>query len=224
MQDSKGSGVFDAWAVALALGLALGSPAGRAAPLAADIAHADRAPTGIVTGTWQHHKASFSYFGVATLYTCDGLEGQVGNILRHLGARRDVHVSARGCPGPDTPSHTAWVEADFYTLVPVAGAAGPGTVDARWTPVEVTTRHPYFMGTGDCELIQEMKDFITQNFSLRDVEYRAECDPRQYTQDAFSIKGQALTLLPAQSHAAIIGPLTGQPMTGRPVTGPPVTG
>jgi hypothetical protein len=69
-----------------------------------------------------------------------------------------------------------------------------------------------------------MKNLITQNFSLRDVEYHAECVPRQYIQDAFSIKGQALTLLPAQSHAAIIGPMTGQPMTGRPVTGPPVTG
>ena len=39
--------------------------------------------------------------------------------------------------------------------------------------MEVTTRRPYFMRNGDCELIQEMKDLITQNFSLRDVAYRA---------------------------------------------------
>jgi hypothetical protein len=193
MQDNKGPRLFSAWAMALAFGLAFGSPAGRAAPQAA----APPTDTDIVTGTWQHHKATFNYFGVTTLYTCDGLEGQVGQILRHLGARRDVHVSARGCPGPyNTPSHTAWVEADFYTLAPVAGVAGPGAVDARWTPVEVTTQHPYFMGQGDCELIQEMKDLITQNFSLRGIEYRADCVPRQYIQDSFSIKGQALTVLP----------------------------
>jgi hypothetical protein len=204
MKHNKGSGVFGAWAMALVLGLAFGSPASRAAPPAADVAQTETAPTNIVMGTWQHHKASFSYVGVTTLYTCPGLEGQVGGILRHLGARRDVHVSARGCPGPyNTPSYTALVEADFYTLAPVTGAAGPGTVDARWTPVEVTTRRPYFMGQGDCELIEEMKDFIIQNFSLRDVEYRTDCVPRQYRQDPFSIKGQALTLLPPQSHAAI---------------------
>jgi hypothetical protein len=200
MPHGKGSRALSVWAMALALGLAFESPASRAAPQAADAPPAD-----IVTGTWQHHKATFNYFGITTLYTCDGLEGQVGQILRHLGARRDVHVSARGCPGTDnTPSHTAWVQADFYTLAPVAGAAGPGTVDARWTPVEVTTRHPYFMGDGDCELIQEMKDLITQNFSLRDIQYRAECVPHQYIQDSFSIKGQALTA---------------QPPAGRPVAG-----
>ncbi len=28
-------------------------------------------------------------------------------------------------------------------------------------------RRPSFMGDGDCELVQEMKDFITKNFTLR---------------------------------------------------------
>ena len=191
MQNSQRPGVFGAWTMTLALALAVGSPAGRAAPQAADAP-----PAGIVTGTWQHHKATFSSYGVTTLYTCDGLEGQVGQILRHLGARKDVQVSARGCPGPYTPSQTAWVDADFYTLAPAAGASGPGTVDARWTPVEVTIQRPSFMGQGDCELIQEMKDLITQNFSLRGIEYRTECVPHEYIQDSFSIKGQALTVLP----------------------------
>jgi hypothetical protein len=189
MKHGKGPRAFSTWAAALVLGLAFGAPVTRAAPQAADAPSSD-----IVTGTWQHHKATFSYFGVTTLYTCDGLEGQVGQILRHLGARKDVSVSARGCPGPYTPSHTAWVDADFYTLVPVA--AGPGTVEARWTPVEVTTQRPSFMGQGDCELIQEMKDLITRSFSLRDIEYRTECVPHEYIQDSFSIKGQALTVLP----------------------------
>ena len=215
MQHSSGLRVSLSWAAGLIMGVALASPPTRAAPQTADTPPAD-----IVTGAWQHHKASFTYFGVTTLYSCDGLEGQVGQILRHLGARKDVHVTAHGCPGASyTPSHSASVNADFYTLAPVAGATGPGTVDARWTPVEVTTRRPYFMRNGDCELIQDMKDLITQNFSLRDVDYRAECVPRQYTQDSFSIKGEALTVLQPQSPAALIRPMMDRPMAGRPEAG-----
>ena len=216
MQHSNGLRVTLFWAAALTAGLTLLSPASRAAPQTADTRPAAATPASdIVTGAWQHRKASFNYFGVTTLYSCDGLEGQVAQLLRHLGARRDVHVSAHGCPGPSyTPSHYVAVDADFYTLAPVAGAQGPDTVAARWTPVEVTTRRPYFISQGDCELIQEMKDFITKNFSLRDVDYRTECVPREYIEDSFSIKGQALKALQPQSHAAI-----GRPMTGRPVAG-----
>ena len=100
MQHSSGLRVSLSWAAGLIMGVALASPPTRAAPQTADTPPAD-----VVTGAWQHHKASFTYFGVTTLYSCDGLEGQVGQILRHLGARKDVHVSAHGCPGASyTPS------------------------------------------------------------------------------------------------------------------------
>jgi hypothetical protein len=56
----------------------------------------------------------------------------------------------------------------------------------------VTPRRPNFMGDGDCELVQGMKDLITKNFSLRDVQYRTDCFPRQITLDGFAVKGQAL--------------------------------
>jgi hypothetical protein len=161
---------------------------------------ADRAPTDVVTSTWQHHKVTFSYFGFTSLYTCDGLEDHVRQILLHLGARRDVHVSASGCPGPyNTPSNSAWVAADFYALTPVADAGGSDTVSARWTPLEVTPRRPSLMGDGDCELIQEMKDLIIKNFSLRDIEYRTSCVPYQLFVDGFAVKGQILRALPLKS-------------------------
>ena len=57
------------------------------------------------------------------------------------------------------------------------------------------------------------------NFSLRDVEYRTECVPRRPTVEPFSIKGQALTVLQPQSHAALIRPMTGRLMMGRPAAG-----
>jgi hypothetical protein len=184
-------------AVALLGGLWCWSPSTHAA-----VPTADTPRTDIVTSAWQHHKVMFSYFGFTSLYTCDGLEDQVRRILLHLGARKDVTVRASGCPGPDnTPSHSAWVDADFYTLVPAADASGAGAVNARWTPLEVTPRRPSFMGGGDCELIQEMKDLVTKNFSLRDVEYRTDCVPHEVTLDAFAVKGQALKAVPPNANA-----------------------
>ncbi len=168
-------------------------------------AAADVAVAGdIVAGTWQRHQVTFSYYGVTSLYTCSGLEDQVRQILLHIGARKDLNVTASGCPGPfGTPSHTAWVKADFYTLAQSPDAGGADSVKARWTPLEVTPRRPGFMGQGDCELIQGMKNLITQNFSLRDVEYRTSCFPHDLATDGFAVKGQALRVLPPPSGAAI---------------------
>jgi hypothetical protein len=180
------------WGAAAALGgLSCGLPLGCAAAEAAA-----PPPTDIVTGAWQHHKVTFSYFGFTALYTCDGLEDHVRQILLHLGARKDVTVSATGCPGPyNTPSPTAWVVADFYALAP-ADTDRSDTVQAHWTSLEVTPRRPSFIGDGDCELIQEMKDVITKNFSLRNIEYRTNCVPNQLLLDGFAVKGQALRAIP----------------------------
>ncbi len=183
-------------AIAVLGGLYLtGAPPSRAADENAHTPAAD-----VVTGAWQHHKATFSYIGYTSHYTCDGLEERVRAILLHLGARKDAKVVASGCPGPiGTPSRSASVDADFYALAPVDDAGGSDTIKARWTALEVTPKRPKFMGDGDCELIQAMKDLITKNFSLRDIEYRTDCVPHQLMMDGFAVKGQALRALPVKS-------------------------
>jgi hypothetical protein len=186
--------------VAVLGSLACGTLAGAAA--ATPATGTVTAPAEMVTGVWQHHKVTFSYFGITSLFTCDGLEDQVRQILLHLGARRDAKVRASGCPGPyNTPSRSAWVDADFYSLAPAADTKRADTVKASWTPLEVTARRPDFMGDGDCELIQAMKDLITKNFTLRDVEYRANCVPHEQWMDSFAVKGQALRAVPLKSNA-----------------------
>jgi hypothetical protein len=165
-------------------------------------AAADNTPPAgdIVSGAWQHHKLTFSYVGFTSLYTCDGLEAHVRQILMHLGARKDLTVSATGCPGPfNTPSRSAFVNVDFFSLAPAE--PGSDTVQARWTAVEVTSRRPDFMGAGDCELIQNMKDLITQNFSMRDLKYRTDCFPHEVSMDGFAVRGQALRALPSPASA-----------------------
>ena len=160
------------------------------------------APADVLSSEWQHRQLTFAYSGFTTLYTCDGLEDHVRQILLYLGARKDLKVRATGCPGPfNSPSRTAFVNVDFYALVPAAGRPAPGspaaaTLNGHWTPLELTPRRPNFMGDGDCELMQGMKDFITKNFTLRAVEYRTSCFPNEVTLDGFSVKGQALRALP----------------------------
>jgi hypothetical protein len=150
----------------------------------------------IVTGAWQHHHVNFSYYGITALYSCDGLESNVRSILLHLGARKDAKVRANGCPnGPSVPGRTAIVDADFYTLAPASDSTE--TVQAQWVPVIVSPTRPYFMGHGDCELIDEMKDLISKNFSLRDLNYRTDCIPHEVNIDDFSVKAQVLKALPA---------------------------
>jgi hypothetical protein len=165
------------------------------------VSAAEDSPAGgtVVTGTWVHRHANFTYWGVTALYSCDGLEENIRSLLVHLGARKDdVKVNARGCPrGPSVPSHTSIIELDFYSLAPSTDANAANAVQARWDPVLVNTTHPYFMGRGDCELVQELKDILSKNFSFRDLNYRTDCVPYQEYPDPFSIKAEALKPLPA---------------------------
>jgi hypothetical protein len=170
-------------AAAVLGGLAVGSPS--------------TAPGEVVSSQWQHHKVKFNYVGFTTLYTCDGLEDHVRQILVHLGARKDISVRASGCPGPaNTPSHDALVDADFYALAPATDANASDRVQGHWTALEVTPARPNFMGDGDCELMQGMKPVITQNFTLRNIEYHTDCFPHEITLNGFSLKGQALRPMP----------------------------
>ena len=157
----------------------------------------------VVAGTWEHHQARFSYFGITTLYSCDGLEDNTRALLVHLGARQDAKVMALGCPhGSSVPGRNAIVDVDFYSLSPSADANAANTVPAQWTAVQVNPTHPHVMGRGDCELVGELKDLISKNFSLRDLNYRTDCVPHQLTLDDFSVKAQALKPLPAAVAAA----------------------
>jgi hypothetical protein len=196
MQRSKSFSAFVVAGLAALAGLSLGT--------AASAATAAEPSGGVVTGAWQHRHVNFSYYGITTLYSCDGLENNIRSLLLHLGARKDAKVSASGCPnGPSVPGHNAIIDIDFYTLSPSSDATD--TVQAQWMPVLVSPRHPYFMSGGDCELINEMKDLISKNFSLREMNYRTDCVPHEVNIEDFSIKAQALKELPARQSKAAKG-------------------
>jgi hypothetical protein len=149
--------------------------------------------TGNEASTWQHHQVKLNYFGFTSAYSCDGLEGKVGMILKYFGAR-DPKVQANGCPrGPNSISHSAWIDVQFDTLAAAAADAPPAAiVQARWTPIQLNAQHPFFMGGGDCELIDAMKPMLIANFSLRNLSYRAACTPHEITLLDFKVDGEVL--------------------------------
>jgi hypothetical protein len=165
---------------------------------------ADAAPGAPVAGTWQLHKDKFDYYGLTSLFSCSSLEDHVKDILIHFGARKDAHVYANGCPGGNlTPSHFANVRAEFYTLAPAEDASAPGVVSAQWTALEMSPRHPFFIGDGDCELVHDMKDFLSKNFSLRDVTYKTGCVPYELSMNGFSVTAEALKAVPQAKVSAL---------------------
>jgi hypothetical protein len=172
------------------------------------VASANDEPAGgpVVAGTWEHRHASFHYDGITSLYSCAGLETNIRALLQHLGARKDLAVHAYGCPGGyNQPGRTAIVDVDFYSLSPSADASAANSVQARWTPVTVSANHPNSIGDGDCELIHEMKDILSKNFSLRDLNYRTDCRPREVNVNDFSVKAEILKPLPATVASAAQG-------------------
>lgn len=157
----------------------------------------------VVGGVWQPHKARISYFGITSIFTCSGLEDHVREILVHLGARKDARVHASGCPGPDRPSPTAWIDAEFSTLAPTDNLQGPDVVKAYWAQREIGPRRPFFMGEGDCELVDQLEDTIKSSFALRDLQYRANCVPHQITLNGFQVKAEALVAVPEPKRASM---------------------
>jgi hypothetical protein len=146
---------------------------------------------------WQEHKGSIGYFGLTSTYTCTGMESKVRQILLALGARKDMSVSATPCGARDMPmGHAMTVNIRVFSLAPVdpaatvQGAAPP--IMASWSAVEINAQRPSFMGDGDCELIDQLHEFITKNFSAQNVNYRASCTPHQASAFSFAIHGEFL--------------------------------
>ncbi len=164
------------------------------------------APAASLSGAqWHPQTMKFTYNGITTLYTCDGLEDKVRVILLAFGARNDarndVKVRATGCDrGMNLPTRFAWVEANYSSLVPAAAdSAETGMVKGSWSPIEIAPNRPSFMGAGECELIESMRDALSKGFTLRNVQYRTSCIPHQVSLGSYAVSAEVLkTEVPAK--------------------------
>ena len=57
-----------------------------------------------VPAVWKEHQLSFNYSSSHAVYACKSLTGRVGDLLRAVGARDDIKVSANNCDDTLTPA------------------------------------------------------------------------------------------------------------------------
>jgi hypothetical protein len=149
-----------------------------------------------VATVWQSHKAGFDYIGLTSTYTCDGLESKVRQLLVYLGARKDLKVSANGCGPRDFPmGGIVRVDVEFQTLA-VAPDTAATPVHGYWAPLRVAAQRPTFIENGDCELVDQIHHLVTDNFSLRNLDYDAHCMPHDIYMDSFDVRGEVLRATP----------------------------
>jgi hypothetical protein len=142
---------------------------------------------------WRTQTLKFDYSGFTTRYTCDGLEDKVRDILLTFGARKGVKVRATGCSdGRDRPSKFAWVSAEFSSLVPATDPAAAGNVRSEWSKVQLAPSRPSFMGAGECELVEQMRDLLQKGFTLRNGDFRTSCVPHQVSVADYAVSAEVL--------------------------------
>jgi hypothetical protein len=144
-------------------------------------------------GVWVLHTYSFVHLGVTSTYSCSGLADKLTDLLRAAGARDDVKARPGGCAdGFSRPLKLARVDLTFHTLQPAggatpvasAGANPPGAsavtdnaVPATWRPVVIEPRTVRNLERGDCELVEEFRDWLLPSFTTRDVKDGLSCQP-----------------------------------------------
>lgn len=153
-------------------------------------------PTGASEpAVWQHHKELINYYGVTETYTCTGIEDKLRQVLLYFGARKEGLKVTPMCTNQLAPMHQVFVRVEFDSLAPassVGGSAGGEPVNAQWADLHVTPRDPLFRDRGECELFEHLKDVLTKDFAVRDVDYRTTCTPYSTTLQDYNITGQVL--------------------------------
>jgi hypothetical protein len=166
---------------------------GLASPALSVAAAAPTADSGTTAAEWHPQQFTLNYNGFTTLYSCDGLEDKVRQILLTFGARKDLNVRATGCSeGSTRPSRFAWVHAEFNTLAPASDPAPAAAVKSTWVKVQLEPNRPTYMGAGECEVVEQMKDMLQKGFKLRNAIYRTSCVPHQVSMADYSVTAEVL--------------------------------
>jgi len=152
-------------------------------------AAADQAP-----GVWQKHTYSFAFLGFTSTYSCDGLASKLKLLLIAAGARADAKASPGACASTfGRPDKFARAELTFYSLAP-ASAAKPGegpAVAGSWLPVAIADQHPYELGLGDCELVDQFRTSVLPLFTTRQIENHTTCIPHQESGSNIDLRFQS---------------------------------
>src|SRR5579872_1031448 len=124
------------------------------------------------SAVWTQKELTFVYQGFTTRYSCDGLRDKLRDVLLDLGARKkDLQIHATGCTSATgRPDPFPGIRAKISVLTPAAGSADEKPVAAHWQPLDLKLKNSYFVDSGECELVEQIKAHILPLFAVRKVE------------------------------------------------------
>jgi hypothetical protein len=144
-----------------------------------------------IAAQWQAYDLNFHYFGFSTYYSCTGMEGRLKEMLINLGADRDVRVSASGCFGSADISKL--VQAHIKVKMPAAQATSASdSFQAMTKTVNLKSNSNGGIGSGDCELLEQVRDQLLPALKLQVVDDGLHCIPGQVSIGAQTLQVKAL--------------------------------
>ena len=204
-------------AVVAALGLLVPVLAG-----AVDAAPPAEVKSPTVNAVWVEREFSFTYMGLGTYYSCDGLRNKIEYVLEAIGARKDPKVTVAcldtigietlpmarirvAVPAEATPELLRQLEDDQSRreLVGRVQGKGGGVVAAKaqfpaeLRVVEFDGRRGRRVEDGDCELLSQLLPQVLKPLGVRELPGSAlRCVPKQSQFGAVRLRLESLHALP----------------------------
>jgi hypothetical protein len=153
---------------------------------------------------WTDKELTFVYQGFTTRYSCDGLRDKMRGVLLDLGAdKKSLKVQQLGCSSPTgRPDPFPGVRVKMRVLQPAAdNTAAQQTVAAHWKPVDLKLRDSFTTDSGECELVEQIRQKVVPQFAVRNVDLRTDCIPHQASATRPSLKLEVLAPEDAQHPA-----------------------
>jgi hypothetical protein len=153
-----------------------------------------------VAADWVPRELDFSYAGVSTFYSCDGLERKLKWLLGTLGVRPGMTVSTY-CTHPlGGPSRLSGAHLKFSVLVPreegAASDAAAAPSMGEWRLVQWQAGKPGGLQEGDCELVEQFERQVLPAASTREHRDRVTCTPGTVSLGSFTVEFEVLVPLP----------------------------
>lgn len=154
------------------------------------------------SAVWSEKELTFVYQGFTTHYSCDGLRDKMRGVLLDLGAdEKTLKITQLGCTSlAGRPDPFPGVKAKMRVLEAVAGTADDKAVPAHWQPVDLKLRNSYLTDSGECELVEQIRQRVLPLFAVRDVDLKTNCIPHQATATRPMLKLEVLAPDAASQH------------------------
>lgn len=194
------------------------TPAVSAQASAADSAEPGEARPTTVNAVWAEREFSFTYMGLGTYYSCDGLRNKLEYLLEEVGARKEPRVTVScfdtgaveqlpmarirvAVPVEATPERLAELAADQSRRELVGRVQGKGAgIDdgtaqfpAERRVVEFDGRRGKRIEDSDCELLNQLLPQVLKPLGVRELPGSSlRCVPKQSQFGAVNLKLEAL--------------------------------